>query len=130
MSARLTALLGTMLIAATPLTLFAQPEPHPSAERQQGRPGTPGRPEGDRPGTPHPEADRPGVRHAEADRPGNGYGNWDDRWGKHPPEPPRHWTNRGDWYRHVRACRDRYRSYDPRTDMVTLRRGMTRRCTL
>ncbi|HUD95686.1 BA14K family protein [Sphingobium sp.] len=129
MSARLTALLGTMLIAAMPLALSAQPAPHPSAERARG-PGAPVRPEGNRPVAPHPEADRPGASHPEAGREGNGYGRWDDRWGKHPPEPPRHWTNRGDWYRHVRACRDRYRSYDPRTDMFTLRRGTMRRCTL
>jgi len=32
--------------------------------------------------------------------------------------------------RHVRACQQRYRSYNPRTDRYVVRRGVTRRCTL
>ncbi|MEJ7934541.1 BA14K family protein [Sphingobium sp. AN558] len=58
------------------------------------------------------------------------YGNWDDKWGARPSGPPRHWSKQGDWYRHVRACQQRYRSYNPRTDMIVIRRGMTRRCML
>jgi hypothetical protein len=59
-----------------------------------------------------------------------GYGRWDKRWGAQPPAPPRHWTKKGDWYRHVRACQQRYRSYNPRTDAFEIRRGVTRRCAL
>ena len=58
------------------------------------------------------------------------YGRWDDRWGARPPAPPRHWTRSSDWYRHVRACQQRYKSYNPRTDTYVPRRGETARCRL
>jgi hypothetical protein len=61
---------------------------------------------------------------------GGNYGQWNARWGARPPAPPRHWTRRGDWYRHVRACQLRFRSYNPRTDTYVVRRGVTRRCPL
>ncbi|RXZ35680.1 hypothetical protein EO081_04985 [Sphingomonas desiccabilis] len=35
-----------------------------------------------------------------------------------------------DWYRHVRACQQRHRSYNAGTDSYTVRPGVTRRCTL
>jgi hypothetical protein len=67
-------------------------------------------------------------------RPGAGpdqmYGTWDDHWGARPPAPPRGWTRHNDWYRHVRACGQRYRSYNPRTDSYTVRRGVYVRCRL
>ena len=34
------------------------------------------------------------------------------------------------WQRHVEACKRVYRSYDPKTDRYTARRGETRRCQL
>lgn len=58
------------------------------------------------------------------------YGRWDNRWGARPNTPPRHWSRQGDWYRHVRACQMRYRSYNPRTDMFVVRRGVMQRCRL
>ena len=58
------------------------------------------------------------------------YGTWDDRWGARPPAPPRAWARHSDWYRHVRACSQRYRSYDPRTDTFVVRRGRTAVCRL
>ncbi|NBW14834.1 MAG: BA14K family protein [Caulobacteraceae bacterium] len=58
------------------------------------------------------------------------YGTWDDHWGARPPAPPRGWTRHNDWYRHVRACSQRYRSYNPRTDSYTVRRGVFARCRL
>jgi hypothetical protein len=73
-----------------------------------------------------PHRDHRGADH-RAER---GYGNWDRRWGAQPPAPPRHWSKKGDWYRHVRACQQRYRNYNPRTDTFEIRRGVTRRCAL
>lgn len=101
------AAVGALLVAVTPLAASAQPGHRPADHR---------------PADHRADVGRPG--------PGNGYGNWDNRWGARPPAPPRHWTRRGDWYRHVRACKLRFRSYDPRTDLIVIRRGVTRRCAL
>lgn len=122
MSLKILGAAGAFLLALAPLAVSAQPAQRPGADHGDHRPGTPGRPGNDRPGN-----DRPGVN-----RPGGSqnYGNWDNRWGARPPAPPRHWNKNGDWYRHVRACKQRYRSYDPRTDNFALRRGVNRRCTL
>lgn len=58
------------------------------------------------------------------------WGTWNTGWGARPPAPPRHWTRQADWYRHARACQIRYRSYNPRTDTFTVRRGVVNRCRL
>jgi len=56
------------------------------------------------------------------------YGRWDKGWGSRPPTPPKHWTNKGDWYRHVRACQQKFRSYNARTDTYRTATGKARRC--
>lgn len=62
---------------------------------------------------------------------GNSYGNWNNSWGARPGAPTAAYRGRqNDWYRHVRACQQRFRSYNSRTDSYTVRRGVTRRCTL
>lgn len=58
------------------------------------------------------------------------YGTWNRSWGAQPPAPPKHWTRTSDWYRHVRACQQKFRSYNARTDSYRTRSGQTRRCTL
>ncbi|MDB5421669.1 MAG: hypothetical protein JWR59_1616 [Brevundimonas sp.] len=58
------------------------------------------------------------------------YGRWDNSWGMRPSAPPRHWSRQNDWYRHVRACSQRYRSYNPRTDTFVVSRGRTAICRL
>lgn len=58
------------------------------------------------------------------------YGRWDNAWGARPAAPPRNFTRTSDWHRHVRACQQRYRSYDARTDRYTVRRGQTAICRL
>ena len=58
------------------------------------------------------------------------HGNWDSKWGSRPSDPPRSWGNRSNWYQHVRACQQRYRSYNSRTDQYFVRRGVSRTCTL
>lgn len=63
-------------------------------------------------------------------RGGDRYGRWDNGWGARPAAPPRHWSRQNDWYRHVRACSQRYRSYDARTDRYVVRRGQTAMCRL
>lgn len=81
---------------------------------------------------------RPAAQHQEPrrddsrnDRQTNDrYGRWDNSWGARPSAPPRHFTRTSDWYRHVRACQQRYRSYDARTDRYTVRRGQTAICRL
>jgi hypothetical protein len=64
------------------------------------------------------------------DRRDDRYGRWESQWGIYPAAPPRHWSRQNDWYRHVRACQVRYRSYNPRTDTFVMRRGVVRRCRL
>lgn len=48
------------------------------------------------------------------------------------PAPPQHWGKRGkvSWERHVRACQQRYRTYNPRTDRYVARPGQTQLCRL
>lgn len=58
------------------------------------------------------------------------YGVWESSWGARPNEPPAHFSRHGDWYRHVHACQSRYKSYNPRTDRYTVRRGQTAVCRL
>ena len=55
---------------------------------------------------------------------------WNSSWGARPAGPPRSFTRSSDWYRHVRACQQRYRSYNPATDRYTVRRGQTAVCRL
>ena len=57
------------------------------------------------------------------------YGRWDPKWGPLPGNPPPHRSRHDDWYRHVRVCQQRYRSYDPRTDTF-FTRGRRVRCSL
>mgnify|MGYP001043174350 CR=1 FL=1 len=58
------------------------------------------------------------------------YGTWQNTWGKAPPAPPKHWTRKGDWYRHVRACQQRYKSYSAKTDTYRTYAGKSLRCKL
>ena len=58
------------------------------------------------------------------------YGRWENSWGVRPAGPPRSWSRHNDWYRHVRACQMRYRSYNPRTDTYVVRRGRMAQCRL
>ena len=82
---------------------------------------------------PHRDSDRNdrNDRNDRSDRNTNDrHGRWDNRWGARPPAPPRSFTRTGDWNRHVRACQQRYRSYNPATDRYTVRRGQTAVCRL
>ena len=58
------------------------------------------------------------------------YGRWDDddRWDDH-WDRDHHWRG-ASWSRHVRACLNRYRTYNPRTDRYLLRPGVWVRCRL
>ncbi|MBA4809225.1 BA14K family protein [Brevundimonas sp.] len=58
------------------------------------------------------------------------YGSWQSSWGSRPPAPPAHFKRQSNWYAHVRACQQRYRTYNPRTDRYTVRAGRTAICTL
>jgi hypothetical protein len=58
------------------------------------------------------------------------YGSWSSSWGSRPPAPPAHFKRQSNWYAHVRACQQRYRTYNPRTDRYTVRAGRTAICSL
>lgn len=58
------------------------------------------------------------------------YGTWNSSWGSRPSAPPAHFKRTSNWYAHVRACQQRYRSYNPRTDRYTVRAGRTAVCSL
>lgn len=101
-------IVGAALILAIPATAAAQPgnRQEQSASRK--------------------DAPKPAPQTAA-----NGpYGRWDRSWGARPPAPPKHWTKKGDWHRHVRACQKKYRSYNARTDTFRTSGGKARRCTL
>ena len=81
---------------------------------QPGPPSRPPPPVGSR----HPTPPPPPPPH----QPGPGH--WDYRWDRldmrHGPR----------WQRHVRACRARYRTYNPRRDAYRAHRGVWVRCRL
>lgn len=96
-----------------------------SQMESQRHPGQHGRPPITKPTPPpRPGPGRPPIR------PNPGYGQWNNQWGARPPAPPSFWRNNGDWYRHVRACRQKYASYNPRTDVYVSRKGNRKRCKL
>jgi hypothetical protein len=115
---------GAAMLLAAPLTVSAQSSPMgPPGDRHQSEPYRPG----DR------SDHRPGMdRHDQ--RPSDGYnsryGRWERSWGARPTAPPRRFSNSRNWYRHVRACQLRYRSYNARTDLYMVRRGVMARCRL
>ncbi|CAN5344390.1 hypothetical protein BH10PSE12_BH10PSE12_03580 [soil metagenome] len=148
MSLKFIGAIGAALMAFAPLTATAQMAPDHSQSdprgpgHNQGRPDQ-GRPDQGRPDQGRPGQDRPGMNnpghgpgHGPGpgygqgnNRPGPSYGNWDNRWGARPGRPPSHWGNQGDWYRHVRACQRKYRSYNASTDVYYSGRR-ARRCRL
>lgn len=75
-----------------------------------------------------PTPSRPPANHRPSTN--DSYGVWNSGWGARPPAPPKHWARNGDWYRHVRACQQRYRSYNARTDSYRTYRGKHVRCRL
>jgi hypothetical protein len=123
MSLKLLGAAGAIVLAIAPLSLAAQPahQGNHGPAQQQGRPSA------NKPGNNKPAPHKPSPPRPAANQ---GFGNWDSRWGARPSNPPSHWTKKGDWYRHVRACQQRFRSYNARTDLFVLRLGVTRRCTL
>lgn len=114
---------GLMAVAAPLASAQAAQQNSPQTQRQiQAQTQTHGR------GQQQGQNDRRDER--RDDRQDNRYGRWDSSWGARPPAPPRHFTRTADWHRHVRACQQRYRSYDARTDRYTVRRGQTAICRL
>lgn len=102
---------GLMALSAIPAS--AAPQQHNNAPQQQQR------------GNDHANGRDNGRGNAASE-----YGTWNTGWGARPPAPPRSFSRRNDWYRHVRACGQRYRSYNPATDRYTVRRGQTAICRL
>lgn len=92
-----------------------QPQPYQSQNQSQNRPNS---------------GSNQGHNNGSNNGPDNRYGNWNTSWGSRPAAPPRNFARSSDWYRHVRACQQRFRSYNPATDRYTVRRGQTAVCRL
>jgi hypothetical protein len=118
---------GLMTLSALPVSA--------ATTTMQARPYTPA--QSMSPQRPDDHRNGPGQNNGGPGRDNNGpgrdndqYGRWDSSWGARPAGPPRSFSRHNDWYRHVRACSQRYRSYDARTDRYVVRRGQTAVCRL
>jgi len=109
---------GLAILLAAPAAVSAEQNRQPEPARQA---------------QPAPRTQQGHAQPAQADRPAassHPYGSWNNSWGATPPAPPSHWTRKSDWYRHVRACQQRYRSYNARTDTYRTNAGRSNRCAL
>lgn len=122
-------LLGAMFLAIAPAAVLAQPSAQSGshATRKNDDRGTQKQGSTNRDDRRAPVAGRNDKAPSAAQ---SRHGNWDSKWGSRPSDPPRSWGNRSNWYQHVRACQQRYRSYNSRTDQYFVRRGVSRTCTL
>lgn len=128
MSLNLARALSIVLLIATPAAAMAQSGPRQQQDRDQQQ-----RQQQSRQQQPQAQQQRPQAtpnRQAQRQPTRGSYGTWNQSWGARPSAPPKHWTRTSDWYRHVRACQQRYRSYNPRTDTYRANSGQNRRCTL
>jgi hypothetical protein len=106
------------------------PAPGPASPRSEGAPyampasGGPENPSGGAPQMAQPGGSAGGAGARPVD-----HGMWESSWGPRPPAPPAGYANPSDWHRHVRACQQRYKTYNPATDMYVPRVGTTARCT-
>ncbi|KAK0361088.1 hypothetical protein LTR94_024716 [Friedmanniomyces endolithicus] len=100
---------GLITLSAVSAQAAPQNQNRPAQERQQER-----------------QQERSDNRNEHRDN----YGSWQSSWGSRPPAPPAHFKRTSNWYAHVRACQQRYRSYNPRTDRYTVRAGRTAICSL
>jgi len=122
---------GLMTLSVAPVAASANAPQERRYEQDHNRPVA-GRPNDPRANDHRPGANRPDDHNRPgADRDDSRYGQWNPSWGARPSAPPRAYASRqNDWYRHVRACSTRYRSYNPRTDTYVVRRNVTARCRL
>ncbi|MBU4434205.1 MAG: BA14K family protein [Alphaproteobacteria bacterium] len=111
--------LGAALVAGAPMTASAQADHRPGMGQPGGHPGMNNQDMGRGP----QDHGQPNMDHSP-------YGQWNMGWGHRPPAPPKHFKRHDNWYQHVRACTVRYRSYNPRTDLYMVRRGVMARCRL
>lgn len=119
--------LATICLAAAALAVpaaSALAQPRPDDQKTQETHRTEGRK------PPTPSAKAPASTQPKPGSDDERYGRWDAAWGAPPPAPPKSFARPSDWRRHVRACQQRYRTYNPRTDTFVARPGVTRRCTL
>jgi predicted lipid-binding transport protein (Tim44 family) len=123
---------GLMTLSALPVAAAAQQRPQPAPMQPQQHNGSPMQQHNTPQPQPYQSQNRPnqGSNHGSNNGPDNRYGNWNTSWGARPAGPPRNFTRSSDWYRHVRACQQRFRSYNPATDRYTVRRGQTAVCRL
>ena len=116
------------------------PAPGPASPRSEGTPyampasGGPENPSGGAAAAARPGGSSGGSQggspgRAMAARPMADHGPWESGWGPRPPAPPADYANPSDWHRHVRACQQRYKTYNPATDLYVPRVGTTARCS-
>lgn len=77
-----------------------------------------------------PTKSKPAAQQPHTPASTQAYGQWNRQWGAKPPAPPAHFAKKSDWYRHVRACQRKYKSYSARTDTYRSNRGQALRCRL
>ena len=122
--------IGAIAVVAMPATIMAQPKPTP--EREERKPDNQKKPQQQQNRQQQQNQQKPGS-HAPQGRPqqsNSQYGSWNNSWGKAPPAPPKHWSKKGDWHRHVRACQQRYKSYNASSDTYRTYSGKSLRCKL
>ena len=110
---------GLMALSAVSAQAAALDQNRPSQDRQTERHDNDGR-----------NDSRNDTRNGNRGEHRDNYGAWQSNWGSRPPAPPAHFKRQSNWYAHVRACQQRYRSYNPRTDRYTVRAGRTAVCSL
>lgn len=115
----LTPLVAAALLAFAPQALQAEPKPASPPHKEEHAKPQP---------TQKPGARKEEPRQGPSSK--SPYGEWKNAWGKAPPAPPKHWTKKGDWHRHVRACQQRYKSYSAKTDTYRTQSGKQPRCKL
>lgn len=116
--------LSLALLAAAPAAAMAQSDQRPGQNREEARQQS--REQQTRSNQQQPRRQGQGDRQASPQP----YGEWSNSWGSRPPAPPAHWTRKSNWYAHVRACKQRFRSYNPATNSYRAGGGKTRRCAL
>ncbi len=125
MSSCFVRVIGAVLLCAAPVSVLAQPAPQSHEDREYPQREKDNK--HSRPSIQPGEKGGPAKHKASSEKQ---YGAWNSQWGAKPPAPPAHWSKHSDWHRHVRACQQRYRSYNARMDTYRSHSGKNRRCTL
>lgn len=124
--------LGAAMLMAIPVGVSAQHSAQTRTDHRedQRRPATTQTPAKKQAAQKKPAQTQKSAAARNSNHTNSPYGRWDQSWGAQPPAPPKHWSKKSDWHRHVRACQQKYRSYNARTDSYRTQSGKTLRCRL